>query len=78
MSLCLENRYFSVKDSMKTLSTKCTLITQHRKDMKIFPNSDKHSWVLNAKVLHIFSFKQNLNVDARFCDSISMFCSIIY
>ena len=54
------------------------LITQHCKYMKIFPNSDKHSWVLNAKVLHIFSFKQNLNVDARFCDSISMFCSIIY
>ena len=59
MSPCLESRYFSVKDSAKTLSTKCTLITQHRKDMKIFSNSDKHSWVLNAKVLHIFSFKQN-------------------
>lgn len=52
------------------------LITQHCKYMKIFPNSDKHSWVLNAKVLHIFSFMQDLNVDARFCDGISMFLQI--
>ena len=76
MSPCLESRYFSVKDSAKTLSKKCTLIAQHRKDMKIFPNSDKHSWVLNAKVLHIFSFMQDLNVDARVCDGISMFLQI--
>ena len=40
------------------------LNVQHCKGMKIFSNSDKHSWVLNAKVLYIFSPEQNLNVAA--------------
>ena len=40
------------------------LIAQLCKGMKIFSNSDKHSWVLNAKVQYIFSPEQNLNVAA--------------